>query len=99
MSSIDITSFIKVLSNGLKFYLKNEKVKIVESDFQILENELFSEFSLPYKNQTQTPTQFLNEFVKNKYGVENMITPQNLGPDAHEQIMLWGLTKARKLND
>ena len=48
MSSIDITSFIKVLSNGLKFYLKNEKVKIVESDFQILENELFSELSLPY---------------------------------------------------
>ena len=99
MSSIDITSFIKVLSNGLKFYLKNEKVKIVESDFQILENELFSEFSLPYIDQKQTPTQFLNDFVKNKYGFEKIITPQNLGPDAHEQIMLWGITKARKLND
>ena len=99
MSNIDINSFVKILTNGLKFYLKNEKVKIKESDFLILENELFSEFSLPYKNQTQTPTQFLNEFVKNKYGVENMITPQNLGPDAHEQIMLWCLTKARKLND
>ena len=45
------------------------------------------------------PTQFLNEFVKNKYDVKKIITPQNLGPDAHEQIMLWGLTKARKLND
>ena len=78
---------------------ENEKVKIVESDFQILENELFSEFSLPYIDQTQTPTQFLNEFVKDKYGVMKIITPQNLGPDAHEQIMLWGLTKARKLND
>ena len=66
---------------------------------QILENELFSEFSLPYIDQTQTPTQFLNEFVKNKYDVKKIITPQNLGPDAHEQIMLWGLTKARKLND
>jgi len=31
--------------------------------------------------------------------VKKIITPQNLGPDAHEQIMLWGLTKARKLND
>ena len=99
MSSIDINSFVKILTNGLKFYLKNEKVKIVESDFQILENELFSEFSLPYIDQTQTPTQFLNKFVKNKYGVEEIITPQNLGPDAHEQIILWGLTKARKLND
>ena len=99
MSSIDINSFVKILTNGLKFYLKNEKVKIEESDFQILENELFSEFSLPYIDQTQTPTQFLSEFVKNKYGVEKYITPQNLGSDAHEQIMLWGLNKARKFND
>jgi hypothetical protein len=99
MSSIDIDSFAKVLTNGLKSYLKNEKVKLKESDFQTLENELFFEFSLPYIDQTQTPTQFLNEFVKNKYDVKKIITPQNLGPDAHEQIMLWGLTKARKLND
>ena len=99
MSSFDINSFVKILTNGLKFYLKNEKVKIVESDFQILENELFSEFSLPYIDQTQTPTQFINKFVKNKYGVMKIITPQNLGPDAHEQIILWGLTKVRKLND
>ena len=99
MSNVDINSFVKILTDGLKFYLKNEKVKIVESDFQNLENELFSEFSLPYIDQTQTPTQFLNDFVKSKYGVKKIITPQNLGPDAHEQIMLWGLTKARKFND
>ena len=72
MSSIDINSFVKILTNGLKFYLKNEKVKIEESDFQILENELFSEFSLPYIDQTQTPTQFLNEFVKNKYDLKKI---------------------------
>ena len=99
MSSIDINSFVKILTNGLKFYLKNEKVKIEDSDFQILENELFSEFSLPFIDQTQTPTQFLSEFVKNKYGVEKIITPQNLGTEAHEQIMLWGFTKAKSFND
>ena len=99
MNNIDIDSFVRILTNGLKIYLKNEKVEIVESDFQILEKELFSEFSLPYIDQTQTPTQFLSEFVKNKYGVEKYITPQNLGSDAHEQIMLWGLNKARKFND
>ena len=99
MNNIDIDSFVRILTNGLKIYLKNEKVAIVESDFQILENKLISEFSLPYIDQTQTPTQFLSEFVKNKYGVEKYITPQNLGSDAHEQIMLWGLNKARKFND
>ena len=99
MSSIDIKSFVESLINGLKFYLKNEKVRIVDFDFQVLENELISEFSLPFIDQTQTPTQFLSEFVKNKYGVEKSITPQNLGTEAHEQIMLWGLTKAKSFND
>ena len=99
MSSIDINSFVGTLINGLKFYLKNEKVRIVDFDFQVLENELISEFSLPFIDQTQTPTQFLSEFVKNKYGVEKIITPQNLGTEAHEQIILWGLTKARSFYD
>ena len=99
MSSIDINSFVATLINGLKIYLKNEKVRIVDFDFQVLENELISEFSLPFIDQTQTPTQFLSEFVKNKYGVEKSITPQNLGTEAHEQIMLWGLTKAKRFND
>ena len=44
MSSIDINSFVKILTNGLKFYLKNEKVKIEESDFQILEMNYFLNF-------------------------------------------------------
>tara|TARA_B100001121_G_scaffold122603_1_gene107474 strand:- start:390 stop:689 length:300 start_codon:yes stop_codon:yes gene_type:complete len=99
MSNIDLDSFIKILSDGLKLYLRNEKVKIAESDFQILEKQLVFEFSLPYIDQKQTPTQLLNNFVKNKYEFEKLITPQNLGPDAHEQIMLWGIIKAKKLND
>ena len=99
MSSIDINSFAVTLSYGLKVYLKNEKFRTTESDFYILENELISEFSLPYIDQTQTPTQLISAFVKNKYGLEKLITPQNLGPDAHEKIMLWGLIKAKNFND
>ena len=99
MSSIDINSFAGTLSDGLKYYLKNEKVRTTESVFLILENELISEFSLPYVDQTQTPTQIVSKFVRKKYGIEKIITPQNLGHDAHEQIMLWGLIKAKNLND
>ena len=99
MSSIDINSFAGTLSDGLKYYLKNEKVRTTEADFLILENELISEFSLPYVDQTQTPTQIVSKFVRKKYGIEKIITPQNLGHDAHEQIMLWGLIKAKNLND
>ena len=99
MTNLEITSFAKTLCEGLKQYLKNENIKINDADFQELENILINEFNLPYSEQTQTPTQFLNEFVKNKYDLKKIITPQNLGPDAHEQIMLWGFTKARNFND
>ena len=99
MSSIDINSFAGTLINGLKFYLKNENIEINDVDFQELENILINEFNLPYSEQTQTPTQLLNNFTKTIYKFEKVITPQDLGVEAHEQIMIWGLLKADNFND
>ena len=47
----------------------------------------------------KTPTQLLNNFTKTIYKFEKVITPQNLGIEAHEQIMIWGLLKADNYND
>ena len=99
MTNLEITSFAKTLSEGLKHYLKNENIKINDADFQELENILINEFNLPYSDQTQTPTQLLNNFTKTIYKFEKVITPQNLGIEAHEQIMIWGLLKADNYND
>ena len=99
MTNLEITSFAKSLCKGLKQYLKNENIKINDVDFQELENILINEFNLPYSDQTQTPTQLLNNFTKTIYKFEKVITPQNLGIDAHEQIMIWGLLKADNFND
>ena len=99
MINLEITSFAKILCNGLKQYLKNENIKINDVDFQELENKLINEFNLPYSDQTQTPTQLLNNFTKTFYKFEKVITPQNLGIEAHEQIMIWGLLKAKNYND
>ena len=99
MTNLEITSFAKTLCEGLKHYLKNEKIKINDADFQELENILINEFNLPYSDQTQTPTQLLNNFTKTIYKFEKVITPQNLGIEAHEQIMIWGLLKAHNFND
>ena len=99
MTNLEITSFAKSLSKGLKQYLKNENMKINDVDFQELENILINEFNLPYSDQTQTPTQLLNNFTKTIYKFEKVITPQNLGIEAHEQIMIWGLLKADNYND
>ena len=99
MTNLEITSFAKTLCKGLKLYLKNENIKMIDIDFQELENILINEFNLPYSEQTQTPTQLLNNFTKTIYKFEKVITPQDLGVEAHEQIMVWGVLKAQNYND
>ena len=99
MINLEITSFARILCKGLKQYLKNENIKINDLDFQQLENKLINEFNLPYSDQTQTPTQLLNNFTKKIYKFEKVITPQDLGVEAHEQIMVWGVLKAQNYND
>lgn len=99
MTNIEIASFAKILCKGLKQFLKQENIKINDVDFKELENILVNEFELPYSEQTQTPTQLINNFTKTIYKYENVITPQNLGIEAHEQIMLWGVLKAQDYDD
>ena len=99
MTNLEITSFAKTLCEGLKQYLKNENIKINDVDFQELEIILINEFNLQYSEQKQTPTQLLNNFSKTIYKFEKVITPQDLGIEAHEQIMIWGLLKADNFND
>ena len=98
MTNLEITSFAKTLCKGLKQYLKNENIKMNDIDFQELENILINEFNLPFSEQAQTPTQLLNNFIKTIYNFEKVITPQDLGIEAHKQIMIWGLLKADNFN-
>ena len=98
MTGLDLTSFAETLSKGLKHFLKGENIKVKDSDFQELENNMIKEFELPYNQQMQTPTQLLNKFTKKNYNFKKVITPQNLGKDAYEQIMLWGVLKAKNYN-
>jgi hypothetical protein len=98
MTNLEITSFAKTLCKGLKQYLKNENIKMNDIDFQELESILINEFNLPFSEQAQTPTQLLNNFIKTIYKFEKVITPQDLGIEAHKQIMIWGLLKADNFN-
>ena len=95
MISLDLTYFAKTLSEGLKNFLKSENIEVVDLDFDNLVEKLINEFKLPYPKQAQTPTQLLNNYAKTIYNFEKIITPQNLGIEAHEQIMLWGVLKAQ----
>ena len=99
MTGLDLTFFAETLSRGLKHFLIEENVKVKELDFKELENNIIMELELPYNQQMKTPTQLLNNFTKKKYNFDKVITPQNLGKEAHEQIMLWGVLKAKNYND
>ena len=98
MTNLEITSFAKTLCKGLKQYLKNENIKMNDTDFQELEDILINEFNLPFSEQAHTPTQLLNNFIKTIYKFEKVITPQDLGIEAHKQIMIWGVLKADNFN-
>jgi flagella basal body P-ring formation protein FlgA len=99
MTGLNLTYFAETLSKGLKQFLTGENIKVKNLDFQELENNIIKELELPYNQQMQTPTQLLNNFAKKNFNFDKVITPQNLGKDAHEQIMLWGVLKAKNYND
>jgi flagella basal body P-ring formation protein FlgA len=99
MTGLNLTYFAETLSKGLKQFLMGENIKVKNLDFQELENNIIKELELPYNQQMQTPTQLLNNFAKKNFNFDKVITPQNLGEDAHEQIMLWGVLKAKNYND
>jgi hypothetical protein len=99
MTGLNLTYFAETLSKGLKQFLMGENIKVKILDFQELENNIIKELELPYNQQMQTPTQLLNNFAKKNFNFDKVITPQNLGEDAHEQIMLWGVLKAKNYND
>ena len=46
MTNIDLNIFAKTLSDGLRYFLKNENVILKDSDFQELENNIIYEFEL-----------------------------------------------------
>ena len=99
MKNLEITSFARILCKGLKQFLKKQNIKINNEDFRDLEDILIREFELPYSQQTQTPTQLLNNFIQTIYKFEKVITPKDLGIEAHEQIMIWGVFKAQNYDD
>ena len=43
MTGLDLTSFAETLSKGLKHFLKGENIKVKDSDFQELENNMIKD--------------------------------------------------------
>tara|TARA_B100000900_G_scaffold104918_1_gene87128 strand:- start:1252 stop:1548 length:297 start_codon:yes stop_codon:yes gene_type:complete len=84
---------------GLKFYFEKNQIEVREEFYKELMNTLNMELSKPFNEQTQTPTQILNDYIKNKLNKNLKISPHELGSEFNNSLVLWGIEKAKFFHD
>jgi len=84
---------------GLKFYFEKNQIEVKEEFYKELMNRLNMELSKPFNEQTQTPTQILNDYIKNKLNKDLKISPHELGSELNNSLILWGIEKAKYFDD
>tara|TARA_B100000965_G_scaffold400002_1_gene421109 strand:+ start:1001 stop:1306 length:306 start_codon:yes stop_codon:yes gene_type:complete len=97
--NFQVSELVSQLINGLKFYFKKHQIKIGENFYQELMNILNIELSKPFGEQTFTPTQILNDYIKNELNEDLKITPHDLGSELNNSLILWGIEKAKYFDD
>tara|TARA_B100002019_G_scaffold112615_1_gene96979 strand:+ start:6802 stop:7098 length:297 start_codon:yes stop_codon:yes gene_type:complete len=84
---------------GLKFYFEKNQIEVREEFYKELLNRLNMELSKPFNEQTQTPTQILNDYIKSKLNKDLKISPHELGSEFNNSLILWGVEKAKFFHD
>mgnify|MGYP005708403585 CR=1 FL=1 len=84
---------------GLKNYFEDTQIQLEESFYEELLNILTIELSKPFDEQIYTPTQMLNDYIKNKLSKDLKITPHKLGDELNNSLILWGIEKAKFFNE
>lgn len=97
--SYQITELVSQIINGLQTYLEKNQIQVEENFYEELINIFNIELSKPFDNQMFTPTQILNDYIKNKLNEDLKITPHELGIEVNNSLILWGIEKAKFFND
>ena len=97
--SIKIPLLVSQLIEGLKNYFKKTQIQVKESFYEELINILSTELAKPFNEQIYTPTQILNDYIKNELNKDLKITPHELGSDLNNSLILWGVEKAKFFNE
>ena len=84
---------------GLKFYFEKNQIEVREEFYKELLNRLNMELTKPFNEQTQTPTQILNDYIKSKLNKDLKISPHELGSEFNNSLILWGVEKAKFFHD
>ena len=97
--NFQVSELVSQVIKGLKFYFEKNQIKIRENFYEELMNILNIELSKPFDEQTFTPTQILNDYIKDELNEDLKITPHDLGSELNNSLILWGIEKAKYFDD
>ena len=96
--NLDTLLFVRNLVTGTKSYLKEIDFDLTAKQENILESSLMSELKKDFHLQRKTPTQIINTFLNENLKLKVTLTPNDFGEKARDQIIIWGISKAKNLD-
>ena len=95
--NLDTSLFVRNLVTGTVSYLKEIDFHLTSKQENKLESSLMSELKKDFELQTKTPTQIINTFLNEDLKLKVTLTPNDFGEKARDQIIIWGISKAKNL--
>ena len=95
--NLDTSLFIENLVAGTVVYLKKMNFDLSAEQENTLESSLARELKKDFELQTKTPTQIINTFLNEDLKLKVTLTPNDFGEKARDQIIIWGISKAKNL--
>ena len=96
--NLDTSLFVRNLVTGTISYLKEIDFDLTAKQENTLESSLMSELKKDFELQRKTPTQIINTFLKEDLKLKVTLTPNDFGEKARDQIIIWGISKAKNLD-
>ena len=95
--NLDTSLFVKNLVNGTVSYLREMEFDLSAEQENTLESSLIRELKKDFELQRKTPTQIINTFLNEDLKLKVTLTPNDFGEKARDQIIIWGISKAKNL--
>ena len=96
--NLDTSLFVRNLVTGTVSYLKEIDFDLTAKQENTLESSLMSELKKDFHLQRKTPTQIINTFLNENLKLKVTLTPNDFGEKARDQIIIWGISKAKNLD-